>query len=113
MGKDLLSEFARILRYDDSRMRVLILTASYGSGHNAAAQSLAGAFEAAGASVTVVDHFRDLVHPAFDRVSRSVYAAILRRAPLLWGMAYAMGDRLRPDSPAPLGGRGQRARRAG
>jgi len=41
-------------------MRVLILSASYGSGHNAAAHSLAGAFASAGASATVVDHFRDL-----------------------------------------------------
>jgi processive 1,2-diacylglycerol beta-glucosyltransferase len=79
-------------------MRVLILTASYGSGHNAAAQSLAVAFEAAGASVTVVDHFRDLVHPAFDRISRGLYAAILRRAPALWGLAYGVGDRLASDS---------------
>ena len=79
-------------------MRVLILTASYGSGHNAAAQSLAGAFEAAGAAVTVVDHFRDLVHPAFDRVSRGLYAAILRRAPVIWGFAYGIGDRLSSDS---------------
>jgi processive 1,2-diacylglycerol beta-glucosyltransferase len=80
-------------------MRVLVLTASYGSGHNAAAQSLAGALTAAGASVTVVDHFRDLVHPAFDRASRAVYATILRRAPALWGLGYALGDRMASDSP--------------
>jgi processive 1,2-diacylglycerol beta-glucosyltransferase len=79
-------------------MRVLILTASYGSGHNAAAQSLAGAFASAGASVTVVDHFRDLVHPAFDRASRGLYAAILRHAPPLWGLAYGIGDWLSSDS---------------
>ena len=79
-------------------MRVLILTASYGSGHNAAAQSLAGAFAAAGASATVVDHFRDLVHPAFDRATRALYALILRRAPLIWGLAYGIGDRLASDS---------------
>ena len=48
--------------------RVLILTASYGSGHNAAARSLATAFHRAGASATVVDHFRDLVFP--DRGQR-------------------------------------------
>jgi len=79
-------------------MRVLILTASYGSGHNAAAQSLAGAFAAAGASATVVDHFRDLVHPAFDRVSRGLYAAVLRHAPALWGLGYGIGDCLSSDS---------------
>ena len=79
-------------------MRVLILTASYGSGHNAAAQSLAGAFTSAGAAVTVVDHFRDLVHPAFERVSRRLYAWVLRRAPAAWGLAYNVGDRLASDS---------------
>jgi UDP-N-acetylglucosamine:LPS N-acetylglucosamine transferase len=51
--------------------RVLILTASYGSGHNAAARSLGDAFERAGTTVTVVDHFRELVHPVFDRLSRT------------------------------------------
>src|SRR2546427_12851486 len=84
-------------------MRVLILTASYGSGHNAAAQSLSAAFAAAGVSVTVVDHFRDLVHPVFDRVSRGLYAAILRRAPMVWGVAYGIGDRLSSDSRWALG----------
>ena len=79
-------------------MRVLILTASYGSGHNAAAQSLAGVLTAAGASVAVVDHFRDLVHPAFDRLSRGLYAWILRRAPAVWGLAYGVGDRLSSES---------------
>jgi processive 1,2-diacylglycerol beta-glucosyltransferase len=80
-------------------MRVLILSASYGSGHNAAAQSLAGALAAAGASVTVVDHFRDLVHPLFDRVTRAFYGALLRRAPALWGIGYGLGDRMASDSP--------------
>jgi processive 1,2-diacylglycerol beta-glucosyltransferase len=79
-------------------MRVLILTASYGSGHNAAARSLASAFTDAGAAVTVVDHFRDLVHPAFDRITRALYAHILRRAPALWALGYGIGDRLSSDS---------------
>src|SRR5947207_14569847 len=80
-------------------MRVLILTASYGSGHNAAAHSLAGAFAAAGASATVVDHFRELVHPLFDRSTRSMYSALLRRAPALWGLGYGLGDLMASDSP--------------
>jgi processive 1,2-diacylglycerol beta-glucosyltransferase len=79
-------------------MRVLILTASYGSGHNAAAQSLAAVLTGAGASVTVVDHFRDLVHPSFDRLSRGLYAWVLRHAPAAWGLAYGIGDRLSSDS---------------
>ena len=82
---------------------VLILTASYGSGHNAAARCLAAAFERAGARATVVDHFRELVHPLFDRASRAVYYAMLRRAPALWGIAYGLGDWMRSDSPLTFG----------
>jgi processive 1,2-diacylglycerol beta-glucosyltransferase len=84
-------------------MRVLILTASYGSGHNEAARSLAAGFSARGAAVTVVDHFRELVHPLFERASRGLYLALLRRAPVLWGAAYALGDWLPSDSPLALG----------
>lgn len=84
-------------------MRVLILTASYGSGHNEAARSLAAGFAARGASVTVVDHFRDLVHPLFERASRGLYLTLLRRAPVVWGAAYALGDWLASDSPLVLG----------
>jgi processive 1,2-diacylglycerol beta-glucosyltransferase len=83
--------------------RVLILTASYGSGHNVAARSLAATFERAGASARVVDHFRELVSPTFERTSRSLYAWILRWLPALWGMAYALGDQLTNDSPLALG----------
>jgi processive 1,2-diacylglycerol beta-glucosyltransferase len=84
-------------------MRVLVLTASYGSGHNEAARSLAAGFVARGASVTVVDHFRELVNPLFERVSRRAYLAMLRRAPVAWGIAYALGDWLPSDSPLAFG----------
>jgi processive 1,2-diacylglycerol beta-glucosyltransferase len=84
-------------------MRVLILTASYGSGHNEAARSLAAAFGARGASVTLVDHFRELVHPVFERLSRRLYMTLLRRAPALWAMAYGLGDWLPSDSPLAFG----------
>jgi processive 1,2-diacylglycerol beta-glucosyltransferase len=84
-------------------MRVLILTASYGSGHNAAARALAEAFTERGDAVTVVDHFRELVHPLFDRASRAIYMALLRRAPMVWGAAYALGDWLPSDSPLAFG----------
>jgi len=84
-------------------MRVLILTASYGSGHNEAARSLAAGLVARGAAVTVVDHFRELVHPVFERVTRRLYMALLRRAPVVWGAAYAIGDWLPSDSPLAFG----------
>jgi processive 1,2-diacylglycerol beta-glucosyltransferase len=83
--------------------RILILTASYGSGHVRAAGVLAEEFRRAGAIPTVVDHFRDLVHPAFDQWSRALYYSILRRAPALWGGAYWLGDQINVSSPFMLG----------
>jgi len=82
----------------DEAPRVLILTAGYGAGHNAVAAALAAALGDAGARTRVVDHFRELVHPCFDRWSRSLYTALLRRAPTLWGLAYWLGDCMRPSS---------------
>jgi processive 1,2-diacylglycerol beta-glucosyltransferase len=83
--------------------RVLIVTASYGSGHNVAARCLAAAFEREKATVTVVDHFRELVHPLFDRSSRALYHAVLQRAPFLWGLGYAFADWMASDSVLTLG----------
>ena len=65
-------------------MRILILSASYGSGHAEAARSLAAAIETRGGRAVVVDHFRELVHPVFAHVSRAVYYWLLRRAPGLF-----------------------------
>jgi len=84
-------------------MRVLILSASYGSGHAEAARSLAAAFVSRGAEPVVVDHFRELVHPAFARVSGAIYYWLLRHAPSVWALGYTLGDRLGPDSPLGLG----------
>src|SRR5258705_12192232 len=83
--------------------RVLILTASYGSGHNAAARSLGEAFDRSAPTVPVVDHFRELVHPVFDRLSRTLYHGLLRRAPFLWGAGYSLGDWLASDSRLTFG----------
>lgn len=83
--------------------RVLIFTASYGSGHNMAARSLAAAFEHAGATVRVVDYFRDVVSPAFERASRALYYWMLQRLPALWGAAYSLGDWMTSDSPLAFG----------
>ena len=83
--------------------RVLILTASYGSGHNRVAATLAAEFRRTGARPRVVDHFHDLVHPEFDRLTRSLYYAVLRRMPVLWGIAYWLGDQIPVSSPLLLG----------
>jgi processive 1,2-diacylglycerol beta-glucosyltransferase len=83
--------------------RVVILTASYGAGHNRVAEALAREFRRDGAAVLVVDHFRALVNPTFDALTQALYAAVLRRAPALWRLAYWWGDQLRGDSPLLLG----------
>ena len=84
-------------------MRILILTASYGSGHNAAAQSLAVGFRRAGARVDIIDHFRDLVHPRFEAATRALYLFTLRRARIAWGLAYELADRMTSESPMAFG----------
>jgi processive 1,2-diacylglycerol beta-glucosyltransferase len=84
-------------------MRILILSASYGSGHAEAARSLAAAVQARGGRAHVVDHFRELVHPAFAGLSRAAYYWLLRHAPGLWAAAYGLGDRLGPESPLAFG----------
>jgi processive 1,2-diacylglycerol beta-glucosyltransferase len=83
--------------------RVVILTASYGSGHNRVAATLAAEFRRAGALARVVDHFHDLVHPEFDRLTRRLYYGVLRRTPVLWGIAYWIGDQLPVSSPLLMG----------
>jgi processive 1,2-diacylglycerol beta-glucosyltransferase len=83
--------------------RGLILTASYGSGHNRVAATLARAFADAGVETRVVDHFRELVHPEFERATRRLYYAMLRRTPGLWGLAYWVGDQIPVSSPRLLG----------
>src|SRR5262249_41754853 len=86
-----------------SAPRILILTASYGSGHNRVAATLAAEFRQAGARPLVVDHFHDLVHPEFGRVTRNLYYSMLRRAAWLWGIAYWLGDQLPISSPLLMG----------
>ncbi len=82
----------------DRAPRVLVLSAGFGSGHDAAAAALAEAIRRAGGTARIVDHFRAFVHPVFERWSRWLYEAMLYRAPALWGAAYALGDRLTPSS---------------
>ena len=41
-----------------------------------------------------MDHFRELVDPRFERCTRALYYALLRRAPWIWAFAYELGDRM-------------------
>ena len=74
--------------------RLLILTASYGEGHNAAARALAEACVAqhGPGSARVVDLFA-LAAPRFNAFSRRAYLDVINRAPRLWSRVYAWIDR--------------------
>jgi processive 1,2-diacylglycerol beta-glucosyltransferase len=73
--------------------RILILTAAYGEGHNAAAHALATAFndEAPGTAV-VVDVFA-LSCPRLNSLVRRAYLTAINSTPRLWRHIYAWMDR--------------------
>jgi processive 1,2-diacylglycerol beta-glucosyltransferase len=81
--------------------RVLILTAGFGEGHNAAARALSAAFTAAHGpgSARVADVFA-LASPRLNGVARSVYLTLINRAPRVWSAVYAGAERLPPASRA-------------
>jgi processive 1,2-diacylglycerol beta-glucosyltransferase len=73
--------------------RILILTAAYGEGHNAAAYALATAFnEEAPGTAVVVDVFA-LSCPRLNSFVRRAYLAAINGTPRLWRYAYAWMDR--------------------
>jgi len=72
--------------------RVLILTAGYGEGHNAAARGLAAALTEAGAEAEV----RDLFFEAYGRRQKfmqRLYIECINRAAPVWAMVYRAIDR--------------------
>ncbi len=74
--------------------RLLILTAGFGEGHNAAARALGVAHEAlhGAGSVEVADIYA-LAAPRLNEVVRRSYLGLINRAPRLWSAAYAWLDR--------------------
>jgi processive 1,2-diacylglycerol beta-glucosyltransferase len=77
--------------------RILILTAGYGEGHNAAARNLAAAFDAHGGAGTarVADLFA-LGSPRLNAFTRSAYLAAINHTPRLWSAFFGWIDRSRP-----------------
>ncbi len=76
--------------------KVLILTASYGDGHNAAARSLRDAIVMLDgqAKAKVVDLF-EIVHPTLNSVMKKGYQAVVCYAPALWSGVYRFFDKPR------------------
>lgn len=73
--------------------RILVMTAGYGEGHNAAARALAAAFnEEAPDTALVVDIFA-LTCPRLNALVRRAYLAAINGTPRLWKHLYAWMDR--------------------
>ena len=70
-------------------MRFVILTASYGEGHNAAARGLHAAFLERGAGSEIVDVFATTGGAFYDR-SRRDYLALINRAPKIWAFVFGL-----------------------
>lgn len=78
--------------------RILILSASYGEGHNSAARALRTAFaEHPGVEVEIVDLFAQKA-PRLDLVSRRTYLRLINHAPAVWSTFYRWLDRS-PSAP--------------
>ena len=71
--------------------KILILTAGFGDGHNAAARSLRDAIELLDedARAEVLDLFADS-YGAFNTFARKTYLGVVQYAPKLWGGIYSL-----------------------
>ncbi len=88
---------------------ILILTAGYGEGHNAAARGLLAACTELGLPAEIGDPFALAGGSSYDR-SRRVYISLINHAPHLWAAAFWLIDKL-PIVPLtlPFLGKVQRA----
>ncbi len=77
--------------------RILILTAGYGEGHNAAARNLAAAIDAqSGAGTARVADLFALGSPRLNALTRRGYLAAINHTPRLWSAFFGWIDRTRP-----------------
>ncbi|PWI57970.1 MGDG synthase family glycosyltransferase [Sulfoacidibacillus thermotolerans] len=79
--------------------RVLILSASYGEGHQQAALAVRDAIMEShpGHEVHIVDYI-EMVHPRLNSVARYCYLKSVRFAPALYGLFYKGTSRIAPSS---------------
>jgi processive 1,2-diacylglycerol beta-glucosyltransferase len=73
--------------------RILLLSASFGDGHNAAARSIRDAIQLSGENATVelLDLF-ELASPRLNTLMKKAYQNIVRFAPALWSRVFAVFD---------------------
>lgn len=72
--------------------KILLLTAAYGEGHNAAARGLQAAFTQLGADAEIVDPFAR-TGGAFYEWSRRAYVDLINSHPDVWATIYRFIDR--------------------
>src|SRR5690242_10770779 len=73
--------------------RILILSASFGDGHNAAARSIRDAIELSGEeTITELVDLFELASPRLNAVMKRAYQNIVRFAPSLWSRVFAVFD---------------------
>lgn len=78
-------------------MRVLLVTASYGEGHNQAAHAVAEALEQLSVTPRIVD-YTDLLHPAVRSLTKFTLLQGVQRVPSLYGLFYRSMSRMNPSS---------------
>lgn len=71
---------------------VLILTAGFGEGHNAASRNLAAALREAGVAAEVHDAF-DEAYGWVNRLVREAYLFVINHAPQVWRLVFWLLDR--------------------
>jgi processive 1,2-diacylglycerol beta-glucosyltransferase len=80
--------------------RILVLSATYGGGHQRVAEALQSAWaeRSPAIRVEIVDFFETFVNPTLNRMVRSLYCTSVRHAPTMWGAFYYATGNIRPDS---------------
>ncbi|WDL95195.1 MGDG synthase family glycosyltransferase [Alicyclobacillus sp. ALC3] len=81
------------------RVKILILSASYGEGHQQAATAIRDAIgaECPEAEVVIVDYIRAM-HPTLDSIAKYCYLQSVRFAPMLYGWFYNGTSQIAPSS---------------
>lgn len=77
--------------------RVLLLTASFGEGHNQAARAVAEALERDGVTVKLVD-YTEWLHPALRSFAKFSLMQGVQKVPTLYGLFYRSMSRIQPSS---------------